>query len=78
MFINYIKIGIRNLLNKKVYSGINLLGLSIAAAFCMLVFMYMQQERSFDIRIMTGCTGLKPRTCLVLVMKNQRRSFFHF
>src|SRR4030095_6771352 len=38
----------RNLLNKKVYSGINLLGLSIAAAFCMLVFMYMQQERSFD------------------------------
>ncbi|HEX6846708.1 MAG TPA: ABC transporter permease [Chitinophagaceae bacterium] len=36
------------MLNKKVYSGINLLGLSIAAAFCMLVFMYMQQERSFD------------------------------
>lgn len=48
MFINYFKIAIRNLLNKKVYSGINLLGLSIAAAFCMLVFMYMQQERSFD------------------------------
>ena len=48
MFVNYFKIAIRNLLNKKVYSGINLLGLSIAAAFCMLVFMYMQQERSFD------------------------------
>ena len=48
MFINYFKIAIRNLLNKKVYSGINLLGLSIAAAFCMLVFMYMQHERSFD------------------------------
>lgn len=48
MFINYLKIAVRNLLNKKVYSGINLLGLSIAAAFCMLVFMYMQQERSFD------------------------------
>ena len=48
MFINYFRIAIRNLLNKKVYSGINLLGLSIAAAFCMLVFMYMQQERSFD------------------------------
>jgi len=48
MFINYFKIAIRNLLSKKVYSGINLLGLSIAAAFCMLVFMYMQQERSFD------------------------------
>ena len=48
MFVNYFKIAIRNLLNKKVYSGINLLGLSIAAAFCTLVFMYMQQERSFD------------------------------
>ena len=48
MLINYFKIAVRNLLNKKVYSGINLLGLSVAAAFCMLVFMYMQQERSFD------------------------------
>ena len=48
MFINYFKIAIRNLLNKKIYSGINLLGLSIAAAFCMLVYMFMQQERSFD------------------------------
>jgi len=48
MFLNYFKIAIRNLLNKKVYSAINLLGLSVAAAFCMLVFMYMGQERSFD------------------------------
>ena len=48
MLKNYFKIAFRNLWNKKVYSGINLLGLSIAAAFCMLVYMYVQQESSFD------------------------------
>jgi putative ABC transport system permease protein len=48
MLKNYFKIAVRNLWKKKVYSGINLLGLSIAAAFCMLVYMYVKQERSFD------------------------------
>lgn len=48
MFKNYISIALRNLWNRKIYSGINLLGLSVAAAFCMLVFMYAQQEKSFD------------------------------
>ena len=48
MIRNYITIALRNLWNKRLYSGINMLGLSIAAAFCMLVYMYMQQENSFD------------------------------
>lgn len=48
MLRNYFTIALRNLWNKKIYSGINLLGLSVTAAFCLLVFMYMQQERSFD------------------------------
>lgn len=48
MFRNYLRIAIRNLWKKKVYTGINLLGLAIAAAFCMLVYMYMEQEKSFD------------------------------
>ena len=48
MLNSYFKIAVRNLWNKKLYSGINLLGLSIAVAFSMLVYMYMQQERSFD------------------------------
>src|SRR5687767_12374860 len=45
---NYFKIALRNLLNKKVYTGINLLGLSVASAFCLLVYMHAQQEWSFD------------------------------
>ena len=48
MFLNYFKIAIRNLLNKKIYSAINLLGLSIGTAFCLLVYLYIQYERSFD------------------------------
>lgn len=48
MIRNYLTIALRNLWNKRVYSGINVLGLSIAAAFCMLVYMYMQQENSYD------------------------------
>ncbi|MFN8291377.1 MAG: ABC transporter permease [Chitinophagaceae bacterium] len=48
MLKNYFTIALRNLWNRKIYSGINLLGLSVTAAFCLLVFMYMQQEGSFD------------------------------
>jgi putative ABC transport system permease protein len=48
MLPNYLRLALRNLWKKKVYTGINLVGLSIAAAFCMLVYMYMQQEKSFD------------------------------
>ncbi|MFM9909899.1 MAG: ABC transporter permease [Chitinophagaceae bacterium] len=48
MIRNYVTIALRNLWNKRLYSGINMLGLSIAAAFCMLVYMYMQQENSYD------------------------------
>lgn len=48
MIKNYFTIALRNLWNKKIYSGINLLGLSVTAAFCLLVYMYVQQERSYD------------------------------
>jgi len=48
MFKNYFKIAIRNLWNKRVYTGINMLGLSVACAFCLLVYLYARQERSFD------------------------------
>jgi putative ABC transport system permease protein len=48
MIKNYFIIAIRNLWNRKIYSGITLLGFSIACAFCMLIYLYMQQERSFD------------------------------
>lgn len=38
----------RNISRKKLYTIINLTGLSIASAFCILVYWYLQHENSFD------------------------------
>lgn len=48
MIKNYFKVAFRNLLSKKVYSGINILGLSIGLACCLLIFQYVAFEYSFD------------------------------
>lgn len=48
MIKNYFKIAYRNLINKKVYSGINIIGLSIGITCCMLIFQYVAFEKSFD------------------------------
>lgn len=48
MVKNYFKIAYRNLLSKKVYSGINIIGLSIGMACCLLIFQYVAFEMSFD------------------------------
>jgi putative ABC transport system permease protein len=48
MLISYIKLAWRNLLRKKIYSFINLTGLGVASAFCILVYWYVQHETSFD------------------------------
>jgi len=48
MFKNYLKISIRNLLKHKFFSVINIAGLSIGLAACMLIFMYISGEQSFD------------------------------
>ncbi len=48
MIKNYIKIAWRNLLKNKGYSSINILGLAIGLACCLLVVLYVQDELSFD------------------------------
>ena len=48
MFKNYLKITLRSLLRRKVYSGINILGLAIGIACCLLIFQYVVFEYSFD------------------------------
>ncbi len=48
MFRNYGLLAIRNILRKKFYSFVNLAGLSIASAFCILVYLYVKHEQSFD------------------------------
>ncbi len=48
MLKNYIKIAWRNLLKKKVYSFINILGLGVGMACCVLIFLFVQDELSYD------------------------------
>ena len=48
MLRNHFKIAFRNLRRKKVYSSINILGLAIGLACCLLIFQYVSFEYSFD------------------------------
>ncbi|MFD2935891.1 ABC transporter permease [Spirosoma flavum] len=48
MLRNYIKIAFRNLWRNKVFSGINVIGLSVGLASCLLLFMYITHELSYD------------------------------
>ncbi len=48
MFKNYLKVAFRNILKKKYYSFLNLLGLSIGITVGILVIIYIQDELSYD------------------------------
>ena len=48
MFKNYFKIALRNLLRNKIYSFINIAGLSIGLACAMLIILYVKDEVSYD------------------------------
>jgi putative ABC transport system permease protein len=48
MFKNYLKIAWRNLMKNKVFSFINILGLSIGLTCCMLITLYILNETSYD------------------------------
>lgn len=48
MILNYIKMALRNIKQHKIYSFINIMGLAIGMACCILVFLYVRHETSFD------------------------------
>lgn len=48
MFKNYLKIALRNLWKYKTYSAINILGLAIGLAACIVIFLFVFYEKSFD------------------------------
>ena len=48
MISNYLKLAVRNLTKRKGYSLLNVLGLAIGIACCLLIFQYVAFERSFD------------------------------
>jgi putative ABC transport system permease protein len=48
MFKNYFKIAWRNLVKNKTLSIINIVGLSVSIAFCLVLFFYIRYEQSYD------------------------------
>ena len=48
MLRNYIKIAFRCMARDKVYSFINIAGLSVGVTCCLLLALYIQDEMSFD------------------------------
>ncbi len=48
MFKNYLKVAFRNLVRGKIYTFINVAGLSVGIACCVLILLYVSDEWSFD------------------------------
>jgi putative ABC transport system permease protein len=48
MFRNYLKTAFRNLQKNKLYSAINIFGLTVGLAACLLIGVYINQELSYD------------------------------
>ncbi|MEP7373249.1 MAG: ABC transporter permease [Chitinophagaceae bacterium] len=70
MIKNYLKVAWRNLVKSKVFSFINILGLTIGITVCMMIFLFIMNEFSFDkfhkqekniYRVMRGYEVSKPR-----------------
>ncbi|MBT1708596.1 ABC transporter permease [Fulvivirgaceae bacterium PWU5] len=48
MLRNYLTVAFRNIVKNKVFSGINILGLGIGLAACLLIFQFVRYELSYD------------------------------
>src|SRR5688500_13996912 len=48
MLRNYFKVAVRNILKYKFYSAINILGMTIGIAACLIIILYIADELSYD------------------------------
>ncbi len=48
MWKNYLKVAFRNIIRNKAHSSINVIGLSVGIAACLLLFMVIRYELSYD------------------------------
>ncbi|MEX0297881.1 MAG: ABC transporter permease, partial [Kordiimonas sp.] len=48
MFQNYISVAFRNLIKNKLYSAINIVGLAVGLAACMMIMLFVRDELSYD------------------------------
>ena len=67
MIMNYLKTTLRSMVKQKVYSIINLTGLAIGLTCCILIFLFVADEVSFD-------SFHKNRASLFRIVKNNHHS----
>ncbi len=48
MLSNYLKLAFRNLRKNRLYSGLNIFGLSLGVAACLLILLYVSHELTYD------------------------------
>ena len=48
MFRNYLTVAVRNLVKHKLYSAINIVGLAVGLAACILILLFVRNELTFD------------------------------
>jgi putative ABC transport system permease protein len=48
MFVNYIKIGLRNLLKNKLFSVINILGMALSLSIVFIIALFVRDELQYD------------------------------
>jgi putative ABC transport system permease protein len=48
MFRNYLKVALRTVKRQRIYSFINILGLAIGIACCLMIYLYVSYEMSYD------------------------------
>ena len=51
MFLNYLKIAVRNILKHKGYSAINIVGLSLGLTCSILIMLWVRDEHHGDRRV---------------------------
>jgi putative ABC transport system permease protein len=71
MFRNYLTIALRNLTRNRVFSFINIAGLSLGLACCLLIVLYAKDEISFD-RFQKNGANLYRITCRIISKQRDR------
>ncbi|MBX7150342.1 ABC transporter permease [bacterium] len=78
MFKNYFKIAWRNLLRHKGYSLLNISGLSVGIACCLLIVMYVIDELSYDKFHVNGDRLYRVSMSTTVTGKTDRNAAVHF
>ena len=48
MLLNYVKVAVRNLINSRVYSLVNIAGLAVGLAASILILLFVRSEVGYD------------------------------